>query len=93
MKIPGLCGKRLKRGSMAVLVMIATLMVLMTIAPAWASTGGGEHEGGGEHAAASKPWQVTDTAKVLNFAVLAIGLFLVLRKPVSQALLHLDSTE
>ena len=61
-------------------------MVLMTIAPAWASTGGGEHEGGAEHAAASKPWQVTDTAKVLNFAVLAIGLFLVLRKPVSQAL-------
>ena len=46
--------------------------------------GGGAH--GGEHGAMSKPWQETDTAKVLNFSVLAIGLFLLLRKPVSQAL-------
>jgi F-type H+-transporting ATPase subunit b len=46
----------------------------------------GDAEGGhGEHAA-SKPWVMTDTAKVLNFSILAIGLFLVLRKPVSQAL-------
>jgi F-type H+-transporting ATPase subunit b len=34
----------------------------------------------------SPPWLITDTAKVLNFAVLAIVLFMVLRKPASQAL-------
>jgi len=33
-----------------------------------------------------KGWVATDTYKVMNFAVLAIGLFLILRKPVSQAL-------
>jgi F-type H+-transporting ATPase subunit b len=36
--------------------------------------------GGGSH------WQATDTYKVMNFAVLAIGLFFLLKKPVSQAL-------
>lgn len=50
------------------------------------SNGGEAAHGGGHGEAHSKPWMVTDTAKVLNFAVLAIGLFLVLRKPVSQAL-------
>jgi F-type H+-transporting ATPase subunit b len=49
-------------------------------------THGEAAHGGGHGEAHSKPWMKTDTAKVLNFAVLAIGLFLVLRKPVSQAL-------
>jgi F-type H+-transporting ATPase subunit b len=31
-------------------------------------------------------WQATDWYRVLNFAILAIGLFLLLRKPISQAL-------
>lgn len=43
-----------------------------------ASEGGGH--GGGIH------WQNTDWFRVLNFAILAIGLFLLLRKPFSQAL-------
>ncbi|MDH3574242.1 MAG: ATP synthase F0 subunit B [Desulfobacteraceae bacterium] len=34
----------------------------------------------------SKGWVATDTYKVMNFGVLAIGLFLLMRKPVSQAL-------
>jgi len=88
MKIPGRCGKR-KLGPIWALVMVIAVTMLIGMAPAWGSSGGGEHgggEGGGEHAAASKPWQVTDTAKVLNFAVLAVGLFLLLRKPASQAL-------
>lgn len=38
-------------------------------------------EGGGEHGGG---WQATDTYRVMNFAVLAIGLFLILRKPVAQ---------
>lgn len=80
MKIPGRCGKQ-KLSSKAAMVAIMAAVFLMSLAPAYGS-GGGE----GEHGAESKPWMVTDTAKVLNFAVLAIGLFLVLRKPVSQAL-------
>ncbi len=44
-----------------------------------ASEGGGGH-GGGIH------WQNTDWFRVLNFAILAVGLFLLLRKPFSQAL-------
>jgi F-type H+-transporting ATPase subunit b len=34
----------------------------------------------------AKGWGATDTYRVMNFAVLAIGLFLLLRKPASQAL-------
>jgi F-type H+-transporting ATPase subunit b len=34
----------------------------------------------------SKGWMATDTYKVMNFSVLAIGLFLLLRKPTAQAL-------
>ncbi len=45
---------------------------------AWASGGGHEGE--------PKGWVATDTYRVMNFAVLAVGLFFVLRKPVSQAL-------
>jgi F-type H+-transporting ATPase subunit b len=39
-----------------------------------------------EHESESKGWVATDTYKVMNFAVLAIGLFLLLKKPASQAL-------
>jgi len=87
MKVPGRCRKR-KMGPIWALVMVIAVTLLISMVPAWGSSGGGEHgaEGGGEHGAVSKPWQVTDTAKVLNFGVLAIGLFLLLRKPASQAL-------
>lgn len=44
----------------------------------------GEHAEHGE--AVHKGWAATDTYRVMNFAVLAIGLFLILKKPVSQAL-------
>lgn len=42
---------------------------------------GGEHGGGGHGI-----WAMTDTYRVINFAVLAIALFFVLRKPVAQFL-------
>ncbi len=42
--------------------------------------------GGGEHGAAPKGWVATDTYRVMNFAVLAIALFFLLRKPISQGL-------
>ncbi len=35
---------------------------------------------------AAKGWVATDTFRVMNFAVLFIGLFLLLRKPVKNAL-------
>jgi F-type H+-transporting ATPase subunit b len=44
-------------------------------------TGHGAGDGGG-----SKGWVATDTYRVMNFSVLAIGLFFVLRKPLKQAL-------
>jgi F-type H+-transporting ATPase subunit b len=46
----------------------------------------GEAHGGGHGEVHSKPWMKTDSAKALNFFILAVGLFLLLRKPVSQAL-------
>ncbi|NOY70624.1 MAG: ATP synthase F0 subunit B [Deltaproteobacteria bacterium] len=42
---------------------------------------GGEHGGEGQGG-----WAITDTYRVINFAVLAIALFFVLRKPVAQFL-------
>lgn len=45
-----------------------------------AATEGGHGEGG------SKGWVATDTYRVMNFTVLFIGLFLLLKKPVAKAL-------
>ena len=43
-------------------------------------------EGGHGEESAPKGWVATDTYRVLNFAALAVALFLILRKPFSQAL-------
>jgi F-type H+-transporting ATPase subunit b len=43
----------------------------------------GEHD---EHHATTKTWVSTDTYRVMNFLVLVVGLFLILKKPASQAL-------
>lgn len=56
--------------------MAVVIMLLLFLFSGVAAASGGE----------SKGWVATDTYKVMNFAVLAIGLFLLLRKPVSQAL-------
>lgn len=96
MKIPGRCGKQKMRTVSAILVM-AVAVVVVGLAPSWAASGGHAEEGGhaadtgqategGHGEVHSPPWLITDTAKVLNFAVLAIVLFLVLRKPASEAL-------
>lgn len=79
MNIPRLCRKHKMRSKWVVVALVAGIF-LMGWAPAFGSGG----EGG--HATESKPWMMTDTAKVLNFSVLAIGLFLLLRKPVAKAL-------
>ena len=54
------------------------LVVLAVPIASWASGGGQEAE--------AKGWTLTDTARVLNFVVLAVLLFLVLRKPAARAL-------
>lgn len=46
----------------------------------------GEGGGHGEGGQGAKGWVATDTYRVMNFSVLAIALFLLLRKPVAKAL-------
>ncbi|MBR9984885.1 MAG: ATP synthase F0 subunit B [Desulfosarcina sp.] len=94
MNVPIFSGKhRLNAGWMLPLVLVA----LLTCASAavFASTDAehgdaaatdGHGDGGGHGEAGAKGWVATDTYRVMNFSVLAIGLFLVLKKPASQAL-------
>jgi F-type H+-transporting ATPase subunit b len=70
----------MKRKGVIALV-LAVLLCFGICGMAAASSGGG-----GEHGGGSKGWVATDTYRVMNFAVLAIALFFILRKPVSQAL-------
>ncbi len=49
-----------------------------------AESAGGQSAEGAEGGGHGGGWQATDTYRVMNFAVLAIGLFLILRKPVAQ---------
>ncbi len=57
---------------------VVIMLLLFLFSGVVAASGGGGQE--------SKGWVATDTYKVMNFSVLAIGLFLLLRKPISQAL-------
>lgn len=64
--------------------MLAAALLLFCFASGVLGSSGGEH--GAEHAAPpAKGWMATDTYKVMNFAVLAIALVFLLRKPVKQA--------
>ena len=71
---------------------IFAVLLLCGYTGALASSGGGHDEAPAAHGEAADShgggshWQATDTYKTMNFAVLAIGLFFLLRKPVSQAL-------
>jgi F-type H+-transporting ATPase subunit b len=67
-----------KRRNTGLLVALALTAILAGVAGGAGASSGGE--------AAPKGWTATDTYRVMNFAVLALGLFLLLRKPVSQAL-------
>ena len=66
--------------TLRVLLIISTVLLLFSIGVAM----GASEEG--EHGAEPMGWVMTDTYRVMNFAVLFIALFLVLRKPVAQAL-------
>ena len=65
-----------KKGSIMTVIMVMLLFCFIGVALASSA----------EHESKSKGWVATDTYKVMNFGVLAIGLFLLMRKPVSQAL-------
>jgi F-type H+-transporting ATPase subunit b len=64
------------------LAIVLSLMLMLWCGPVLAEGDGGGH---GETPPA-KGWVKTDTWRVLNFGILAVGLFLLLRKPVAQAL-------
>jgi F-type H+-transporting ATPase subunit b len=94
MKIPGRFGNRPSK-SIHSLIVLAVFAAMIGIGPACASSAGGEqhgaaaeqaHGGEGGHGGGGIHWQATDWFRVMNFAVLAIGLYLLLRKPASQAL-------
>lgn len=61
-----------------VLVIAAILLLFCGVGPAFAVDGG--------HGEGSPGWLPTDTYRVMNFAVLFVGLFLILKKPVAHAL-------
>jgi F-type H+-transporting ATPase subunit b len=63
-----------------ILLIVSIMLLLFSFGMAMGSSGEGGHE------AAPKGWVATDTYRVMNFTVLVVALFLVLRKPVSQAL-------
>jgi F-type H+-transporting ATPase subunit b len=63
-------------------VMVLILMLCCAAGVSWGSS----EEGGHGAAAATKGWVATDTYRVMNFVVLAVVLFILLRKPVSQVL-------
>jgi F-type H+-transporting ATPase subunit b len=63
-------------------VIIASAFILFSAGPALCSSGGE----GGHGESGPKGWVATDTYRVMNFVVLAVGLFFILRKPASSAL-------
>ena len=102
MSIPGIRCRRQSKLNRLVVAMMIIAAAFFVFSTAYATTDHGEHgeeavaaEHGDEHAAEhgedhgeahGKGWVATDTYRVMNFAVLAIGLFILLRKPVAQAL-------
>ncbi len=74
--------KRRRKKGMTVsrLVLILTALMVFNAGAVFASTEGGHDQ------AAPKGWVKQDTFRVMNFTVLAVALFFVLKKPLSQAL-------
>ena len=76
MKISGKGRSHPMKKNKALIVLYVLLFVTFSISTALCASG----EGG------TKGWVSTDTFRVMNFTVLAVALFFVLRKPLSQAL-------
>ena len=72
MKIPGITSS-MKRNSIVMFIIISLLFFFVGVA---LGSSGGEH--------GPKGWVATDTYRVMNFSVLFLGLFFLLRKPTAQ---------
>lgn len=83
MNIPDIGQKRGRLGKRIKLIFIS-IMCFMCLAGTVIASSESHDGGGGDHG--TKGWVALDTYRVINFSVLAIALFFVLRKPVSQAL-------
>jgi len=83
MKIPFLDRKGGARRGYRMLA-VAVLALLLLGGGLAFGEGSGEHADG--HGEEAKGWVATDTYRVMNFTVLALALFFILRKPTSQAL-------
>ena len=70
-----------RRSRCLVIVMMVVPAVFLFAGIVSAASGGGHGETG------AKGWVATDTYRVLNFVVLAVALFFILRKPISKALI------
>ncbi len=81
MKIP--VSKRMPLRISTIVLMIS-LLFLVGLAIGASVQAASEDAGHDDHG--TKGWVATDTYKVMNFAVLAIALFFLLRKPAAQAL-------
>ena len=68
------------KNNLSIIIPTVVFVLLVAVEAVMASSGG-EHGGG--HGGG---WAATDTYRVMNFAVLAIALFFLLRKPVAQFL-------
>ena len=82
MRISGICGKETGMFRNVWLLAVIVAVALCFSAGAVMASGGGD----GEHGAKPKGWVATDTYRVMNFTVLAVALFFILRKPASRAL-------
>lgn len=76
MKISGTGRSHFTKRNSAIIILLVLLFLTFSTSAAICSSG----EGG------TKRWISTDTFRVMNFTVLAVALFFVLRKPLSQAL-------
>ena len=76
MKISDIGRSHHMKKNKAVIILYVLLLLAFSISTALCASG----EGG------TKGWVSTDTFRVMNFTVLAVALFFVLRKPLSQAL-------
>ena len=77
MKLSGPGRPRRSKISIAVILMFMLLFFILSASTALGASGGDT---------GTKGWIKTDTFRVMNFAVLAVALVFVLRKPLSQAL-------
>lgn len=88
MRIAEVCGKRCPGKARTVLICLLAVFLACSVGSVLAATGGehGEAAHGDEGGHGGKGWVNTDWYRVMNFTVLAVGLFFLLRKPVSQGL-------